>query len=120
MLGFMIVSISSQRVYTALAEMRTWETAGLAEECDERKRQEVGGIVSFPEEALGLNYGLTAVKCEAKLWRRCRYYSQALLSALLRDRSQGRRDAVSGLEFATDDRAEVQGRCLFRGAGRDH
>jgi hypothetical protein len=32
MLGFMIVSISSQRVYTALSEMRTWETAGLAEE----------------------------------------------------------------------------------------
>jgi hypothetical protein len=32
MLGFMSASVSSQRVYTALSEMRTWETAGLAEE----------------------------------------------------------------------------------------
>jgi len=86
MLGFMIVSISSQRVYTALSEMRTWETAGLAEEWDDRKRQEVGGVASLPE--VGRNYGLTAVKCEANLWRRCGGYSQALHSALLDDRSQ--------------------------------
>jgi hypothetical protein len=58
MLGFMSASVSSQRVYTALSEMRTWETAGLAEEWDDRKRQVVGGVVSFPEEDLGLELWL--------------------------------------------------------------
>src|SRR5438270_13844161 len=35
MLGFMSASVSSQRVYTAPLALRTWETAGLAEEWDE-------------------------------------------------------------------------------------